>query len=51
MVNESCLGGTYLGQVSFMPDLSCPSLSFQCSSVFQPVENVILGRFWVFFCS
>ena len=39
-----CLGGTYMGQVSCGSDLYFPS--FQCSSVFKPAEDVILGCFW-----
>ena len=41
------MGGTYLGQVSSTPDLYFPT--FQCSSVSDPAENIILGFFWVFF--
>ena len=44
MVNEKYWGGTYMGQVSFVPDLYFPS--FQCSSVFQPEEDIILDLFW-----
>ena len=39
MANEKYWGGTYLGQVSFMPDMHFSS--FQCSSVFQPAKNII----------
>ena len=44
MINEKYWGGTYMGQVSFVPDLHFPS--FQCSSVFEPAEDTILGCFW-----
>ena len=47
MVNEKYWGGTYMGQVLFMPDLYFPS--FQCSSVFEPAEDIILVCFWMFF--
>ena len=33
-----------MGQVSFVADLYFPS--FQCSSVFEPDEDIILGCFW-----
>ena len=42
--NEKYWGATYMGQVLFVPDLYFPS--FQCSSVFEPVEDIILGCFW-----
>ena len=44
LVNEKYLGGTYMGQISFMPDMYFPS--FQCSGVFQAAGNIILGCFW-----
>ena len=44
MINEKYWGGAYMGQVSFVPDLHFPS--FQCSSVFEPAEDTILGCFW-----
>ena len=33
-----------MGQVSFVPNLYFPS--FQCSSVFKPADDIILGCFW-----
>ena len=42
--NEKYWGATYMGQVLFVADLYFPS--FQCSSVFEPAEDIILGCFW-----
>ena len=44
MANEKYWDGTYMVQVSLMPDLCFPS--FQYSRVFQPAENIILVCFW-----